>query len=276
VTLREALRRATERLDRHGLANARLNAETLLAHCLSADRTYLYTHDDRVLTGDEQQRLEDVLYERIAGTPVQYIVGRQEFFGRNFVVSPSVLIPRPESELIVEAVLELQPSSHSRIIDVGTGSGCIGITLALELPQTRVTITDVSFEALRTAQLNAAKLGANVEIVCMDLLDATCGPFDLIVSNLPYVPLGEAQGLQREVRDHEPSVALFGGEDGLAGYRRLIPQAARQIRQSGYFIAEIGFGMEHSVLNLLGTEWVKLPTKPDLQGIPRTVCARRA
>lgn len=276
MTLREALRRATERLDRHGLANARLNAETLLIHCLSADRTYLYTHDERVLTPAEQQRLEDVLYERISGTPVQYIVGRQEFFGRDFVVAPSVLIPRPESELIVEAVLELQPAGGARIIDVGTGSGCIGITLALELPQTRVTITDISFDALRIAHLNAARLGANVGIVCMDLLDASCGPFDLIVSNPPYIPLGDAQGLQREVRDHEPAVALFAGEDGLAGIRRLIPEAEHQLRHGGYFIAEIGFGAENSVLNLLGKEWEKLPTKLDLQSIPRTVRARRS
>jgi release factor glutamine methyltransferase len=275
VTLREALRQATERLDRHGLGNARLNAETLLAHCLSVDRTYLYTRDDRILTADESQHLEDVLYERISGTPVQYIVGRQEFFGRDFVVGPSVLIPRPESELIVEAVLDLRPGNGARIIDVGTGSGCIGVTLALELPQTRVTITDVSFEALHIAQLNASRLGAHADVVCMDLLEASCGLFDVIVSNPPYVPLSDAQGLQREVRDHEPAVALFGGEDGLAGFRRLIPEAERQLRPGGHFIAEIGFGMEDSVLNLMGEGWEKLPTKLDLQGIPRTVRARR-
>src|SRR4030095_6624558 len=127
------------------------NAEVLLCHCLSVDKTYLYTHDERELASEELQRLEDATYERISGVPVQYIVGRQEFFGRYFTVNPTVLIPRPETELLVERVLELRPSEGVRIIDFGTGSGCIGITLALELPQTTVTLTDVSFEALGTA-----------------------------------------------------------------------------------------------------------------------------
>src|SRR4030095_7719322 len=125
------------------------NAEVLLCHCLSVDKTYLYTHDERELASEELQRLEDALYERISGVPVQYIVGRQEFFGRYFEVNPSVLIPRPETEFIVESVLNLHPLPGAAILEVGTGSGCIGITLALELPGARVTITDVSMDALR-------------------------------------------------------------------------------------------------------------------------------
>ena len=274
MTLREALRQAIERLDRHSVSNARLNAESLIAYCIGQNRTYLYTHDDRELTPEELQRVEEAIYDRISGTPVQYIVGHQEFFGRDFVVNPSVLIPRPESELIVEAVIALRPADGARIADVGTGSGCIGITLALEFPNTRVLLTDISLEAVRTARLNAAHLAADATVACMDLLEAARGPFDLIVSNPPYIPTGDEPGLQREVREHEPSVALFGGDDGLSAIRRLIPQAESLLRPGGYFIAETGFGMEESVLDLLGLRWERLPTMKDLQGIQRTIRAR--
>ena len=274
MTLRDALRQAIDQLERHGVSSPRLNAEVLTAHCLSVEKTYLYTHDERELTPEETQRLEDSVYERISGVPVQYIVGRQEFFGRYFTVNPAVLIPRPETEFIVEAMLEIQPPAGSRIIDVGTGSGCIGITLALELPEAHVTVTDVSFEALLVAQSNAANLGATVSIACMDLLHAATGRFDFIVSNPPYVSRKEISRLQVEVREHEPEVALYGDDDGLAAYRSLIPSAERLLRPGGYFIAEMGFGMEERVLSLFGAAWEKLPTKTDLQGIPRTIRAR--
>lgn len=239
------------------------------------DKTYLYTHDERELTSAEAQQLEDSVYERVSGVPVQYIVGRQEFFGRYFTVNPAVLIPRPETEFIVEAMIELRPPAGSRIIDVGTGSGCIGVTLALELPDVQVMLTDVSLDALRVARLNAVNLGASVSIACMDLLDAAAGPFDFIVSNPPYVSRKEASRLQIEVREHEPDVALYGDDDGLAAFRLLVPAAERLLRPDGYFIAEIGHGMEGRVLSLFGDAWEKLPTRADLQGIPRTVLARR-
>jgi release factor glutamine methyltransferase len=274
LTLREALHLAIEQLERHGVSSPRLNAEVLTAHCLSVDKTYLYTHDERELTAAEAQQLEDFVYERISGVPVQYIIGRQEFFGRYFTVNSAVLIPRPETEFIVESVLEIRPPADTRIIDVGTGSGCIGVTLALELPESHVTLTDVSFEALRVAQLNAANLGASVSIACMDLLDAAAGTFDFVVSNPPYVSRKETSRLQVEVREHEPEVALYGDDDGLAAYRRLIPAAERLLGPGGYFIAEMGFGMEERVLELFGRGWEKLPTKADLQGIPRTIRAR--
>src|SRR5580765_5828281 len=155
MIIREALRKAAERLESHRVSSPRLNAEVILAHCLSVDKTYLYTHDERALADAEFQKIEDALYERISGVPVQYIVGRQEFYGRYFSVNPDVLIPRPETEYIVEAVLDIHPPSGSSIVDVGTGSGCIGLTLALESPETNVTITDVSYVALRTAKSNA-------------------------------------------------------------------------------------------------------------------------
>lgn len=276
MTIRDAFRQVVERLEQHGISSPRLNTEVLLAHILSVDKTYIYTHDERELSETEAQRLEDVLYERISGVPIQYIVGRQEFYGRYFTVNPSVLIPRPETELLVEKVLEFHPSEGSRIIDVGTGSGCIGITLALELKQMQVLLADISFEALQTARTNAANLGAPVEIVCMDLLEAASGPFDLIVSNPPYVSRAETSRLQREVREHEPHVALFAADDGLAAYRQLVPAARRLLRPGGYLIMEIGFGLEERVLSLLDNGWERLPTGADLQGIPRIVCGRLA
>ena len=275
MTLRDALRQSIERLDRHGISSPRLAAEVLLAHCLSADRTYLYTHDEVEITDSQLQCLEDATWERASGVPVQYIVGRQEFFGRYFQVNPTVLIPRPETELLVERVLDLHPVADSRIIDVGTGSGCIGITLALELPQTTVCLADVSFEAVQTARSNATNLGAkNISFACMDLLEAAIGPIDVIVSNPPYVSLKETSRLQREVREHEPHVALFAGDDGLAAYRRLIPRAQQLLRLGGYIAMEVGFGLEEGVLELFDQSWEKLQTRADLQGIPRIVSAR--
>jgi release factor glutamine methyltransferase len=279
VTIREALRSAAERLELHHVSNARLTAELVLAHVLSEEREYLYAHDDRVLSEQELQMLEDRLYDRISGVPLQYIVGRQEFYGRYFRVNPAVLIPRPETEYIIEAVLELQgtrglPPRPLSIIDVGTGSGCIAVTLALELPGTNVFAGDVSFEALLVARENAATLGAPVRFVCMDVLDALQTRFEFIVSNPPYVRRGELSRLQREVREHEPHVALFSPEDELVIYRRLVVGAEEMLNSGGHIIMEVGIGMDERVLSLFGPRWDALPTKTDLQGIPRTVIAR--
>jgi release factor glutamine methyltransferase len=275
MIIREALRKAAARLESHHVSNPRLNAEVLLSHCLSVDKTYLYTHDDRLLDDAEYQKIEDALYERISGVPIQYIVGRQEFYGRYFSVNPDVLIPRPETENIVEIVLAFGAPSSASIIDVGTGSGCIGLTLALEMPEAHVTIADISHEALRTAKSNAARLGAKASIVCMDLLDATSGPFDIVVSNPPYVSPAESSRLQVEVREHEPHVALFAPEDGLAMFRRLIPAAEGVLSPGGYLVMEIGAGLEERVLGLFGAQWQLFPTRRDLQGIPRTISARK-
>jgi release factor glutamine methyltransferase len=275
VTIREALRSAAEGLESHYVSNARLTAELLLAHVLSVEREYLYSHDDRALTEEESQGLEDRLYDRVSGVPLQYIVGRQEFYGRYFLVNPSVLIPRPETEYIVEAVLEIpRPQRRVRVLDVGTGSGCIAVTLALELASAEVIASDISFEALLTARENAIRLGAQVRFVCMDVLDAISGHFDVIVSNPPYVHRAEITRLQREVREHEPHVALFSPEDELAIYRRLVLGAEEMLKPGGRIMMEVGIGMDERVLALFGSKWDKLPTKTDLQGIPRTVIAR--
>jgi len=245
---------------------------------LSVSREYLYSHDDRVLNEEESQQLEDDLYDRIGGVPLQYIVGRQEFYGRYFHVNPSVLIPRPETEYIVEAVLErwAQPSRAPSIIDVGTGSGCIAVTLALEIPKSKVIAADVSYEALVVAYENSTRLTADVQFVCMDVLDAvsTDSEFDFLVSNPPYVRRDEITHLQREVREHEPHVALFSPEDELAIYRRIVKGGEAMLRAGGYAMMEIGIGMDERVLGLFGDKWEKQETKTDLQGIPRTVIAR--
>jgi release factor glutamine methyltransferase len=275
VIIRDSLRSAAERLELHHVPNSRLTAELLLAHCLSVEREYLYAHDDRALNDEEYQKLEDLLYDRISGVPLQYIVGRQEFYGRYFRVSPAVLIPRPETEHIVEAVLEKRPGPDTRILDVGTGSGCIAVTLALEIPGARVFASDISEPAIRVAQENAAALGASVGFMSMDFLDAISGEFEFIVSNPPYVRPGDIHRLQREVRDHEPHVALFSPKDEMEVYRRLMAGAERLLIEGAHLLMEVGIGMDERVLELFGAGWEKLPTKTDLQGIPRTVIVRR-
>ena len=274
MIIREAILEITHRLERHRIPNPRLCAEVLLAHVLDVTRTYLYTHDDRELAAEPAARLDAAVSERISGVPLQYIVGHQEFYGRDFLVNPSVLIPRPETEFIIEAVLEARPRKGVRIIDVGTGSGCIGTTLALELPQTSVFASDISESALRTANGNAKRLGANVGFVCMDLLDSVAGKFDFVVSNPPYVPHTDLELLQREVREHEPHLALFDPRGNMAIYQALIADASRILIPGGWLIMEIGFGMEQSVLSFLSAAWEIHPTKADLQGIPRTIVAR--
>jgi release factor glutamine methyltransferase len=228
-----------------------------------------------MLNDDESDRLENAIYERVSGVPLQYLVGKQEFYGRYFHVNPVVLIPRPETEFIIEAVLGIQATwgqtPRCRILDVGTGSGCIAVTLALEVAAAEVFATDISEEALHVARENAGNLNAPVEFACMDLMDAIQGDFDFIVSNPPYVSLTEVNRLQREVRDHEPHVALFGG---LEIYERLICGAAKRLRQGGYLIMEIGFGMEEGIVKFFDETWDRLATKTDLQGIPRTIIAK--
>ncbi len=275
MNIREALHSAAEWLELNYVSNARLTAEVLLGHSLSVEREYLYAHDNRLLREDESRTLEGLLRDRISGVPLQYIVGRQEFYGRYFHVTPAVLIPRPETEYIVEAVLEIRGQAASpRILDVGTGSGCIAVTLALEIPGAQVFAGDISEAALQVARENGASLGTTVGFVCMDVLDAFAGRFDFIVSNPPYVRPGDNSRLQREVREHEPHVALFSPEDELAIYRRLITGAEALLEPGGHLLMEVGIGMDERVSELFKARWEKLETKTDLQGIPRTVIAK--
>jgi release factor glutamine methyltransferase len=275
VTIRKTIQEAGGLFEYHHIPNPRLTAEVLLAYVLSTDRTYLYTHDERELSTYEFEAFRDCVARRSSGVPLQYITGVQEFYGRPFKVTSDVLIPRPETENIIGAIRETRPGPGTRIVDVGTGSGCIAITLALEINGADVVATDISEDALRVARQNARTLKAAVEFAAADLLDSLTGEFDFIACNPPYVPRGDLASLQREVRDHEPHIALFSPDDELAIYRRLIPDARERLKPGGRLVMEIGMGMEERVLAVFNERWRKLPTRDDLQGIPRTVIAER-
>ncbi len=272
MTVQNALAQGTKLLEDEGLGAPRLTAEVLLAHAVQRDRVWLYAHGDEELGRIGWIHFGRYLHQRMAGKPTQYITGRQEFYGREFRVTPAVLIPRPETEHVVEAALAvLRPGMT--VVDVGCGSGAIAVTLALET-QARVIGTDISLEALRVAADNARRLGATVEFVAGDLT-APLRSAGVIVSNPPYVPTGDRTVLQREVRDYEPPVALFAGETGLDIYRRLIADAPRILETGGYLILELGYNLADPVRGMLGAEvWGGVRLIPDLAGIPRVLVAQ--
>jgi release factor glutamine methyltransferase len=273
ITIRAALEQGSELLARDGILAPRLTAEVLLGHAIHCDRVYFYAHPEQELREVEWIHYGRYLDERLRGKPTQYITKRQEFYGREFTVSRDVLIPRPETELLVETILKLRPA-RGVIVDAGTGSGIIAITLALELARP-VIATDLSFEACGIARCNAIKLGADVQFLETDLLK----PFadrsvDIIVSNPPYVPLSDRASLQPEVRDWEPSLALYGGRDGTEIYARLIPEARRVLKPGGILALELGFGQSEAV-SRFAAEWHNLQLFPDLAGIPRVLICQR-
>ena len=278
-TLKQALAGAIEELTARQVGSPRMNAETLLMFTLGCDRAYLYAHPERKLAAAELARYEDAIRQRASGKPAQYITGHQEFWGLDLVVSPAVLIPRPETEHVVETALELARAwARPRIVDVGTGSGCIALALARELPQAEICGVDISGEALEIARANAARLQLDqrVSFLHSDLLNGfpRGEGFDLVVSNPPYVSEAEPEKTQREVREFEPKVAVFAGADGLSAYQRLVPQAREALRDGGWLVMEIGFTMEAPVRALLAG-WSEVRVTQDLQGIPRVVAARR-
>ncbi len=274
MNIQTALLQGQRLLDDARVSAPRLTAEVLLAHAISCERAWLYAHSDEELREVWWIHYGRYLHERIQGKPTQYITGRQEFYGREFFVSPAVLIPRPETEHSVEAALSLHKGDWgaSRILDIGTGSGAIGITLSLET-RAYVICADISEAAVRAAAQNAYRLGSSAQFVVCDLGSAFAPcTFDLVVCNPPYVPEADETTVQREVRDHEPHVAVFGGSDGLDVYRRLIPEAARLLKPGGHLILEIGWLAADSVSAMLG-EWTNVEIKPDLAGIPRVITA---
>ncbi len=278
MQLRQALTTAIEHLTEHSVGSPRMNAETLLMFVLNSDRAYLYAHPEYELTADEQARYDEAIAERSTGRPAQYITGHQEFWGMDLIVSPAVLIPRPETEHVIETVLELARAKHAhRIVDVGTGSGCIALALAMEMPWARVEAVDISPPALEVARANAARLQLDHRIIFhqSDLLaGAPAAAYDFVVSNPPYVPESEPEQAQREVREFEPKMAVFAGESGLEVYRRLAPQARAALKPGGWLVVEIGYSLAAAVHELV-KDWVEVRVTPDLQGIPRVVAARR-
>jgi release factor glutamine methyltransferase len=258
-------------LEEAGVAVPRLTAEVLLAHAIGCERVFLYAHPERELKELEWLHYGRYLHERLQGKPTQYITKRQEFYGREFRVTPDVLIPRPETEHVVETAL--QCGARRRILDVGSGSGALAVTLQLETGA-ETWAADISPAAAVVAVDNARRLGASVNVIVCDLMQAVApGSMDLIVSNPPYVPLTEREGLQREVRDWEPHVALFAGETGFEIYDRIAADAPRVLRPGGWLVMELGFGSRDHVAALFGA-WRKTRIEPDLSGIPRVIAAQ--
>ena len=255
--------------------NPRRDAELLLAHVLRCDLVPLLAHPERPLSASEATQYESVLMRRLRSEPMQYITGQQEFYGLAFEVSPDVLIPRPETEHLVEAVLK-HVKPNASIIDVGTGSGAIAVALAHALPQAQVTAVDLSPAALQVARRNAQRnaVSDRVTFLQSDLLVAVeGGDFDAIVSNPPYVADGEV--LEPQVSNYEPHAALYAGPTGLEVYMRLVPQARKLLNPHGWLMLEIGFGQQAGVETLL-KGWNALSLVRDLQGIPRVIQAQKS
>jgi release factor glutamine methyltransferase len=258
---------------------ARLDAEALLLHVLGKSISWLLAHSEEQLPNAEASRYNELLERRYRGEPIQYIVGETEFYGLPFRVTTDVLIPRPETEHLVEKALELAARFPApRIVDVGTGSGCIAVALAHHLPHAQITAIDLSAPALAVARQNAGRNGVSSHIRFLegDLLAPVAGEhFEIVASNPPYVPLADRATLAVEVRDHEPALALFAGDDGLEIYRRLIPAAFAALIQGGFLALEIGFGQSEAIAALLAASaFRQIEFIPDLQSIPRVVCAQ--
>lgn len=285
LTIAEALDEAAATLREAGTPDARREAASLLAYVLERDRAYLIMHRDEKPAHVELIRFRHAVERRAAGEPLQYIKGRQEFYGLEFEVTPDVLIPRPETELLVETALKLVENIESPLVcDVGTGSGCIAVSLLHEHAGAKVSALDVSAAALRVAARNAARhaVAERVTFLVSDCFDALHAArfkdvrFDIIVSNPPYIAEADIEELQREVRDHEPHLALTPGGDGLGVVRRLVAEAPTFLKPGGHLVFEIGFDQHEPLKNLIDPRvWTLLDIRRDLQGIPRTVLLRR-
>ncbi|HLG51068.1 MAG TPA: peptide chain release factor N(5)-glutamine methyltransferase [Chloroflexota bacterium] len=275
MTVAEAIRQGEACLRPVAGDDARLEARVLLAAVLGRSREWLYLHPGSSLSPAATAQFHQLLAARRAGEPLAYLLGVREFYGRSFMVDARVLVPRPETECLLEAALAfVRSTSAVRVVDVGTGSGVLGITIALECPWVRVVLLDASADALAVARENARRLGAasKVQLVQSDLLAALDGRYDLIIANLPYIPTAAMSGLPPEVR-REPRIALDGGPDGLALYRRLFAEVPAHLSPTGALFAEIGSDQGTAVL-ALARRW--LPNHharvlPDLAGLDRIV-----
>jgi release factor glutamine methyltransferase len=282
MTIQQWLRNGEERLrlgphpDR-----ARRDAEFLLMHATLLDRAALLARSNEVLLEEESSLYRKLLNRRASGEPVQYIIGETEFYGLPFQLTSNVLIPRPETEHLVEKAIELGVRFEKpRMVDVGCGSGAIAVALARKIPSGQVTATDISMSALMVAKANAQRNGVadRIRFLHGNLLDPVAEErFDTVVSNPPYIAIADRESLAVEVRDHEPALALFAGEDGLDVIRRLIPQAFAALSPGGFIAMEIGHGQAQAVSALLaGAGFAQIEFTADLQGIPRVACAQRA
>jgi release factor glutamine methyltransferase len=290
--VRTALREGIARLRAANVPSDTLAAELLLMHALGRDRTWLYSYPETLLEPAATEKYFALIARRAAGEPTQYLTGKQEFWGLEFEVSPAVLIPRPETEHVIEVALErlrargieidVRDGAPLRIADVGIGSACIAVALARELPHAEIFATDISTAALEVAGRNAARHGVSdrIRFTNCDLLSGVASgetQFDLIVSNPPYVARDDAGQLQREVREHEPDEALFGGPTGVEIYSRLIEEAGSLLRSGGILVLELGYSSAAHVQELLKAElgWTRVKITNDLAGIPRVIAAER-
>lgn len=296
--LRSILKEGIARLSAAKVPSHALAAELLLMHVLGRDRAWIYSHPESSLNVADTEQYFALIARRAAGEPAQYITGKQEFWGLDFEVNPSVLIPRPETEHVVEVALQRLPLRRGEadfrsgaagrkihVADVGTGSGCIAVALARELPRAEIVATDISKAALEVAQGNARRhaVEERIRFVETDLLEAflpanhdTCA-FDLIASNPPYVASEAAESLAREVREHEPHAALFGGRAGTEVYARLIEQAGALLAPGGVLVLELGYGSAPHVRSILESAagWTGIEITNDLAGIPRVMAAAK-
>ncbi|MBZ5555126.1 MAG: peptide chain release factor N(5)-glutamine methyltransferase [Acidobacteriia bacterium] len=284
MTLGEALKAAKEKLVLNSVPSPYLNAEVLMQRLLGVNKVFLMSHPEKELAAGVEQKYLEWVERRARGEPAQYITGWQEFWGLDFVVTPKVLIPRPETEHLVETVLKLNRASRPVIADVGTGSGCIAVALAKEIPQSRIVAIDQSEEVLQVAARNAENHGVSsrIEFKRGDLLDPLeiekyGGVLDFVVSNPPYVPSRDRESLQVEVKQFEPASALHAeGDDPMEIYRKLIRHSLPRLRAGGYLVAEIGAGQQKAIQGLFDPQqWQDLQFVDDLQSIPRVVAARR-
>lgn len=274
VSIATILRQAAQRLRARHVHVPDLTARVLLADLLNRDQAWLAAHSDEELEHSLGERYEKAVRTRCEGVPTQYIRGLQEFYGLDFHVNSDVLIPRPETEHLVEAALQ-RICPGDLVMDIGTGSGAIAVSLAKHAPGATVIASDISPAAARVAKSNAARLDASVQFFVGDVTGAIgASQVDVLVSNPPYVPLRDAPGLQAELR-HEPPIALFGGEDGLRVIRRLVADARRVLKPGGWLLAEIGFGTREAVAALFDrSQWQRPDFLPDLAGIDRVIAAR--
>jgi len=276
----EKLQEASEILQSGGIAEPRREANSLLASALQKDKTFLVAHPEYELSNEEEKHLQNFLQRRASREPFQYIVGRQEFYGLDFEVNRNVLIPRPETELMVETAIEiLRAKNGSKFCEVGIGSGCIAVSILHIVKTARAIGLDISPEALKVAAGNAAthELLNRLELKISDVFEVLKDEkFDLIVSNPPYIPNKDVGNLQAEVRDFEPVIALTDGKDGLSIIEKIIVEAPQLLNENGFLLLEIGFAQADKVREMFSVEiWRAVEILPDLQGIPRTVKAEK-
>jgi release factor glutamine methyltransferase len=289
--IRAALKQGIAQLREAHVPSFTLAAELLLLHVLARDRTWIYSHPEEKVSPADADHFFELLARRATGEPTQHLTGKQEFWGLEFEVTPDVLIPRPETEHLIEVALDRLAVREIRagrkqtltgeglqIADIGTGSGCIAITLAKELPAATIHATDISPAAMAVAQRNAARheVANRIHFVRGNLLEDVQIRFDLVVSNPPYVGRREKETLEREVRDHEPELALYGGEEGYEFYAELITQSAAHLKPGGLLVLELGHNSLPAVQPLLDTPtWTNVSVTNDLAGIPRVIAAER-